>query len=173
MELCAQCYLSGFCHWLRSEAVIAADLSPAFLRDVRAYAFALHIAPERWKDFLLDAYRDYAGQIVDARGNAVSLDTGVFDPPHIRTWFRDFACTPLAPHAAPRVRPESVPRILVMASILRALDPVKASLWGKVIANDETPSLVSANQFPAERDCPYPRIVFGVDVTASMVESNL
>lgn len=161
MELCAQCYLSGFCRWLRSEAVTTTDLSPSFLRDLRAHAFALRIAPERWKDFLLDAYRDYAGQIVDAQGQVVLLDTGVFDPPHIRTWFRDFACTPLASSVAPRVRPESASRIIVMASILRALDPVKASLWGKTIANDELPSLANANQFPVERDCPYPRIVLG------------
>lgn len=161
MILCAQCYLTGFCRWLRSEAVAMTDLTPAFLRDLRAYAFALDIAPDRWRDFLLDAYRDYAGQIVDRDGHVVLLDTGVFDAPHIRTWFRDFACTPLGPHVVARVRSESVERIKVMASILRALDPVTASLWGKVIANDDTTSLAYANRLSPEHDCPYPRILDG------------
>lgn len=65
MLLCAQCYLQGYCRWLRSEAVTKLDLTPAFLRDLRAYAFARGIVPDRWREYLLDAYRDYAGQIVD------------------------------------------------------------------------------------------------------------
>ena len=167
MELCAQCYLQGYCRWLRSRAVTKIDLTPAFLRDLRAYALGLNIKPDRWKDFLLDAYRDYAGLVVDRQGHVVSLDTGVFDAPHIRTWFRDFACTPLISGVVPRLRSESVPRVIVMASILQALDPVRASLWGKVIANDDVPSLAPANPFPAERDCPYPRILDGGGVLAA------
>ena len=161
MLLCAQCYLQGYCRWLRSKAVTRVELTPTFLRDLRAYAFALTIKPDHWKDFLLDSYCDYAGQIVDANGHVVLLDTGVFDGVHIRTWFRDFACTPLGPHVVSRVRPESVERIKVMASILRALDPVRPSLWGKAVANDDTPSLAPANQLPPEQECPYPRILDG------------
>lgn len=159
MILCAQCYLHGYCRWLQSRAVTKLDLTPAFLRDLRGYAYSIGIVPDHWRAYLLDAYRDYAGQIVDRHGHVVLLDTGVFDAPHIRTWFRDFACTARGDHVVSRVRPESVGRIIVMASILRALDPVRASLWGKVIANHDAPSLALANRSTAERDCPYPRIL--------------
>ena len=159
MQLCLQCILPNHCRWLTSQVCTKDELTPAFVRDLRAYAFALGLAPERWVAFLDDSYRDYAGEIVDHRGEVVELATGVFDAPNIRTWFRDFACKPLAANISPRLRTEAIPRITVMASILRAIDPVKASLWGKVAANDGAIVLPFASPAQAERDCPYPRML--------------
>lgn len=137
MQLCARCILPATCQRLTSRACTRSELSPSFVRDIRAYAYELNLSADHWKDFLVDSYRDYVGRIVGADGYEVCLDTGVFDAIHIRTWFRDFACTPLAADACPRLHERNIPRILVMASILRAIDPVRTSLWGRPAANDE------------------------------------
>lgn len=135
LYLCGECILQGYCRNLRSRAVTSKELTPEFVRDLRRYAASLCITPDGWRDYLIAGYRDYAGRIVDQRGKEIALDTEVFTIKSIRYWFRDF-CRPCTNGMKPRIRRESRKRIIVMASILRALDPVAAMLWGKVIAND-------------------------------------
>lgn len=151
MSLCAECYLQGFCRRLQSRVVTLDELTPQFLTGFRAYVRSKGISRDQWIGWLDAAYRDYPGRIVDAQGHEVSLDMSVFDRPHIRDWFRDLLKRPVA-GIQPRLRREAVPRYIAMASILRAVDPVPAMLWGKDIANDEDAVL----PMPAiGKDCRY------------------
>lgn len=138
--LCVQCMTLGYCRRLQSRVVSDAELgNTAFIRDLRAYAFGMKVSRDRWVEVLANIYRDYPGRIVDEAGAEVMLDLEVFDFPGIRDWLRDFACTPCPAGVAPRVRIEAWERVRVMASILRAHAPEKASQWGVVPANDHTP----------------------------------
>lgn len=139
VNLCGQCYLQGYCRRLESKAVTDAELTAAFVCDLRAHMRLLNLTRDRWASFLTEAYRDYPGIITDAHGDEIALDTCVFDHASVRYWFRDM-CRPLDADTSPRVRHESRERLKVTASILRAIHPVPASLWGKTIANDERPA---------------------------------
>lgn len=156
--LCGQCYLQGYCRRLVSFAATDADLTPAFLRDLRAYARAMQLTPDAWEQFLAAAYRDYPGRIVDRDGEESNLDTSVFDAPEIRTWFRDM-CRVLPDHVCPRLRREARERYKVLASILRARDPVGTRLWSKPIANDNEGGGGIVVNAP-HGECPYPRLSY-------------
>lgn len=155
VQLCAECYLDGYCRRMRSRVVDPGEMTPDFIRDLRNYAARFNLRPDEWPSFLIEAYRDYPGLIVDIAGDEeVDLDTGVFDGANIRTWFRDL-CRPVVPGKQVRLRRESEARYVVMASILRAIDPVGTKLWGCEIANDN-PSEPVDLALPSGRDCPYP-----------------
>lgn len=158
MLLCAACYLQGYCRRLKSQVVAASELTPDFIRNFRAYTAAKDLRSTEWPDFLTHSYRDYPGEIVDGTGAAIDLDTRVFNPPNIRTWFRDFICKPCAPSVTPRVRKEAVERVTVTASILRAIDPVQASLWGRTPANDEASPPLPFHPPLLRQDCPCPYV---------------
>lgn len=157
VSLCGQCYLQGYCRRLQSRIIADAELTPAFVRDVRAHMRGLGIGADRWASFLIEAYRDYPGRIIDAAGKEAMLDTAVLDTPNIRYWFRDL-CRPLPPGVRPRLKQAARERFRVAASILRALHPVPALLWGREIANDADaalPVLIRAGE------CPYPHFHMG------------
>ena len=153
IALCAECYLQGYCRELRSRAVEGAELTPAFIADVRRTMCAMNLNQEAWEPFLTAAYRDYPGTIVDAGGNAIWLDTGVFGGENVRTWFRDL-CRPLPANARPRIKRSVQTRFKVLATILRAIYPVETSLWGIAIANDNPRSATPALPAP-RRGCSY------------------
>lgn len=153
VNLCGQCYLSGFCRRLKSRAVTDAELTAAFVRDLRAHMRLLDLTRDQWASFLIEAYRDYPGIITDALGDEIALDTSVVDRATIRYWFRDM-CRALDADTSPRVRHESKERLKVTASILRALHPVPASLWGKTIANDERPEPCLPDYNHVRTTCP-------------------
>jgi len=153
-SLCGQCYFQGFCRRLTSRAVTRRELTPVFLRNVRAHMRGKHLKPGQWKSYLLKAYQDYPGRIVDKDGNELDLDTSVFDGANVRTWFRDMT-RELTAGVTPRVRKESRKRLMVAASILKALDPVAAILWGSVVANDEAGGPVSPSPVRTSDECPY------------------
>ena len=149
--LCGECYLQGYCRRLQSRLVTDDELTPSFLRAVRTHLCGLTVTPGRMAAYLDAAYRDYPGRIVDARGDEVDLDTDFFDLPNLRYWFRDL-CRELPDHVRPRLRREARARFKVVASILRAYDPLPARLWGKEVANDHdamAPVLVRRGA------CPY------------------
>lgn len=135
INLCAECYLQGVCRRTYASVVTESELTVPFVRDLRRHAHALHIACGQWADFLAESYCNYPGRIVDEAGMEVMLNMDVFEWPGVRYWFRDF-CKPAPDHIVPRVRSVSKQRIIVMASILRAIHPAPASLWGRTIAND-------------------------------------
>lgn len=137
VQLCAECYLGGFCRRLTSRQVEDRDLAPAYVADVRRFMQSLGLSRDAWKPFLIDGYADYPGRIVDARGKEAFLDTSVFDARSIRYWFRDLL-RPLPKGVRPRLKRTARERFKVTASILKALYPVPALSWGKDIANDDT-----------------------------------
>lgn len=138
--LCTPCLGLGYCRQLRTRLVDDAQLSsPAFIRDVRAYAHALKIGRDSWLSWLEDAYRDYPGLIVNAAGEPVFLDLSVFETASIRYWFRDFACTSCPSDAIPHVNGEAWERVRVFATLLRAVDPSGTAMWGVRPANDNAP----------------------------------
>jgi len=144
--LCGQCLLLGFCRRLQTYKVTEKDIgSRQFVLDLKRHARNLNISFDSWAEYLIGRYRDYSGIIVDAAGCEIELDTEVFALPSIKYWFREFIGKEPLPLMATHVRREAQERVIVMASILRAWEPVKASLWGKEIANDHRPMPLPAN----------------------------
>jgi len=136
---CVNCFTNGYC--LKHQAFMATDLdinNPDFLRDLRSYVLSLGVTCDQWADYLADAYRDYAGRILDAAGQEVFLDMEVFEVPNIRYWFRDWCNTPCPETTVPRIRRETRERVRVLATILRACNPKAALMWGVRAANDNT-----------------------------------
>lgn len=153
MSLCAECYLQDYCRRLKSRVVTEDELTPLFVRDLRRHAQALAIPCGQWTDFLSDQYGRYLGQIVDGDDREVMLDMDVFERPNIRYWFRDF-CKAVPDSVTPRVKRSAMQRIATMATILRAIHPVPASLWGKDIANDERPAPCLPDRGRVRHICP-------------------
>lgn len=152
--LCGECYLQGVCRRLTSRIVTDEELTPAFLADVRGFMRSFDLTRDQWKPFLIDAYQNYPGRIVDRNGREAMLDTSVYDLPTIRDWFR-YMCEPIPDGITPRLRREARLRFIVTATILRAIHPVPALLWGKDVANDVAPAL-KASPVAARDACPYP-----------------
>lgn len=103
--------------------------------DVRKKAHSLDFTPVEWVEAIHDLYSQYSGWIVDADGNEVFLDMNEFERPHIREWFRDWVCDLPANPEMQRLHSASVERIRILATILKALYPNQAQIWGKA-AND-------------------------------------
>lgn len=141
MRLCFNCLLIGYCRNTRTSLVTYAELkNPEFIRDLRETAFDEGVADTDWRDHVSDLYRDYRGWIGDDEANSpedqeLMLNMEEFEKPSIREWFRDFCCTPCPPHVNPRVRHEAWERVRVLATIMRARYPARASLWGVRPAN--------------------------------------
>jgi hypothetical protein len=106
-----------------------------FVRDVRALAFSLDIAPYAWLDYADVLLQGYRGWISDRSGEEVFLDMEEFDRAAIEDWFERFCCTPCPPEVTPRVQGRSRERVRIVATILRAHFPVQAMLWGVRAAN--------------------------------------
>lgn len=161
MHLCPSCYTHGYCRRLTARRAADAELENGdFICDLRRHAGAMEIPAERWREFLVNAYRDYPGSVVDEKGKEVWLDLSCFDDPNIRYWFRDTATIPCRPGVSPRLREESRERFRVMATILRAIDPYGAELWGLRPANDETSLRLPTPLAVPRQACPYPRLFY-------------
>jgi hypothetical protein len=154
MILCDACNGVGRCRkpacCLVSDSILS---NPEFIRDVRNFAASLNVPPGDWIDFLLNEFSRFEGCIVDGRGAPVILRTEIFEPSdevidedraerfreQMTAWFRDTFCTPCPDHVKPRVRPEARERFIICATILRALYPGAAMIWGVRPANDNAP----------------------------------
>jgi hypothetical protein len=158
VQLCAECYLQSYCRRLISRAVEDQELTPVFIADVRAFMRSVNLTRDAWKGYLIDGYAAYPGRIVDTQSREVFLDTSVYDAAGIRYWFRDLL-RPIPPGVTPRLKLSARERFRVTASILKALHPVAASLWGRIIANDDPPRNlpVAVRKVP----CPYPHFTIG------------
>lgn len=158
VQLCAECYLLGYCRRLTSRAVEPHELTAAYVADVRGFMQSLGLSRDAWKPFLIDSYAAYAGWIVDASGEEKFLDTSVYDGFSIRYWFRDLL-RPVPAGVTPRLRAVARERFRVTASILKALYPAQASLWGVTIANDHEAGLLLMPVHVVA--CPYPHFQVG------------
>lgn len=142
MLLCVSCRLHGYCYRICTQLVTDDELENAqFIRDVRATALAESIDAAEWHEHVANLYRDYRGWVENSEAKSgtqqeVFLDMQVFEVASIREWFRDFCCTPCPDDVMPRVRCEARERVRVLATILRASYPLRASLWGSQTAND-------------------------------------
>lgn len=133
---CVQCAYLGYCRRRKATLVSDAELSnPLWVRDLRAAASTYELAPADWREFLLDAYRDYPGWIRDETGAEVFLNTDVLEDENIRYFFRDFCRAP-TPNVRCHIQKASWERVRTFGTVLRLLDPVSASLWGVRPAND-------------------------------------
>lgn len=118
-----------------------------FVAAVRETALQLRIPQRRWPDTLSDWYRDCTCDIVDAFGRIVDLDMSHLEYPEgeetdeapYARWYQDFCNTPCPPSVTPFVRKEAWERVRIIATLLRATYPVRASTWGKIPANDNRP----------------------------------
>lgn len=148
MLYCQDCRFLSYCRKLKCP--IATDLEIAdgcFIRAVRAHAYDLGIPNRRWPDTLSDWLRDYPGRFVDALGQIQSLDLSHLEYPEgeekdevpYARWYQDFCNTPCPPDVTPFVRKEAWERVRIIATLLRATYPVRASTWGKIPANDNRP----------------------------------
>lgn len=138
MRLCRECQFRGYCRKLRCP--IATDLEIAddrFIRAVRSHAFDLHIPNRQWPDTLGNWLRDYPGQFVDSLGQVRELHLSALeypegkendDPPYAR-WYGVFCNTRCLPGRLPRIRKEAWERVRIVATLLRAKHPVRASHW--------------------------------------------
>lgn len=113
--------------------------NPEFIRDVRTYLSQLPVSTWSMRDYLIDAYRDYPGEVIHPlTGQAVYLDLEEFVECDLRDWFRDL-CKPIEPGRVPYIQNKTRDRFRTVATILRAADPVGTMMWGKRAANDNTP----------------------------------
>lgn len=137
MTLYCNCFPLGYCRNRQSRIVGNRDLAnPDFVRDVHDFALALRIPCDAWLDKLTDHYRDLPGCVVDQSGQEVEIDMGCFETDGIRYWFRDWVNTPWSVDYMPKLRAESKPRVIALATILRATYPAESILWGIRAAND-------------------------------------
>lgn len=149
---CPVCQMAGQCKKRISRVVSDAELrDPQFVRAVRTAAHDQSIASRVWVDTLYDWLRDYAGCFVDTRGQLAELDMSHLEyadgeekdeAPYAR-WYQDFCNTPCPPDVTPFVRKEAWERVRIIATLLRATYPVRASTWGKAPANDNRPPKAS------------------------------
>ena len=144
--LCGQCLLIGYCRRLRSRKVTEREIDDRlFVADLKHHARSLNVSFDGWAEYLIGLYRDYPGSIVDCSGQPVELDTETLAGASIKYWFREFIGREPVPVTVSHIRREARERVIVMASILKAHQPVRASLWGKVIANDYVAVPLPAN----------------------------
>lgn len=136
--LCYRCASYGYCAQYNVPVVTDAELAnSAFLRDVKATAFDLNIKASDWLESVYSFYRDCLARLFDPKSGAeVFLDMEEFEVPHIREWFRDWVCTPVADDNQLYAHPSSKERVRALATILRARFPEKALMWGVRSAND-------------------------------------
>lgn len=147
MTLCPACIQKGLCRKRPSLIVAEHELTAAFVQDARNFAYRLTqetgLTAGEWIDYLVNAYRDHPGRIVDHTGREVWLDTDVLERPYPedadgwfdatdeaeydhRTWYRDNLMQP----CGARPRRDNAHRLIVVLSILRARYPLDAMLWG-------------------------------------------
>lgn len=135
--LCTECLGLGYCQRRTARIVSDQELaSHAFIYDVRLFAYGLGIPASAWRDTLFDWYRDYPGRVMNRQGREEWLNMEVFEEPFIEDWFeRNFVTRPANENAV-RMRADTQERLLVAATILRAVHPGPARFWGLRAAND-------------------------------------
>lgn len=145
MIFCQECRFLGYCRKLQCKIVTNTEIADErFIRAIRQHAYELKIPGRRWPDVLSNWLRDYPGRFFDALGQIKELDLihieypegqETDEAPYAR-WYQEFCNTPCPKGTTPFVRREARERVRIVATLLRARYPVRASTWGKVAAND-------------------------------------
>lgn len=132
--------------------------NPALVRDIRNAVYGMRLKPSEVIPTILTAYARKDFKFTDADGNPVDLNTSCIErddsndewcidsasglaelreeeaeaahQERLRLWCRDTFCTHCDPAIAPRVRIEVREMFLVIANILKAMNPAESSKWG-------------------------------------------
>jgi hypothetical protein len=143
-------WLCGVCQLLVLLVTDAELANPEFLRDVRNFAASLRISAAKWVDFLLDEFSRLDICVMNEHRQPVTLDAEIFEPTdaeidadeaervhaRITDWFEATMCKSVPDHIRPRLRREARERFRFTATVLRALFPLEAMMWGVRPAND-------------------------------------
>lgn len=130
MSLCYICSIEGYCQCGKQSVLVVSDIeiaNPIWLRNARLFANSCRVGADSWKNFLVNSYRDYPGQILNTNGKKVDLNTEELEASGIREWFMDWCCTPPGPNV--RIRFQVWERVRVVTSILKACYPKAAQGW--------------------------------------------
>ena len=128
--------------------------NPIFVYKVRQKFSQLELRPERCLDFLADFCCRWPGRFIkDGHERCPSFE--IFEPSEeiifadgnalqrhlecMRCWWRDYMLTEPRTGICVRLRKESRERFRIVATILRAMYPGEALLWGTHAANDNRP----------------------------------
>ena len=142
--ICANCLALGRDAHRHSRVISRAELTPAFVEDVREYVIGIRDAGYRgasvnfrtFIDLVFEIYRDLTNFVVEKDGHEVLLGTNCLLDESIDYWVRDYLFTRRPDGVTTRLKDETVERLVVITSILKAADPHAAMLWGVRVAND-------------------------------------
>lgn len=153
MNLCPSCFMVGYCSRLNTKIVTNDELkNPDFVNDVLAYAQSLGLRPALWRPYLTKQYASYKGRIVNGKGEEEFLDMTLFEVDEdilfaandvtnsakevsiannaIREWFEYWLCNPRSYRQPAYISEETIEKLRIVATILRAKNPDEAALWG-------------------------------------------
>lgn len=133
-----------------NRALSVRDVTPELISGVRAYVIAAReesqgrarpLTRDNFVTFIADMYCGLQTPFVVWPGEEVFLDLSVLEGPSVPYWVRDFLFTTREPGLKERIKLLTRPRIAVIASILRAVDPVAASPWEMTSTSDVVATL--------------------------------
>jgi len=108
-----------------------------YLRDLKVAAYFAPANDEHLREFCMDTYRDFEGEVIGVNGKPVWLKTNELEILHWREWVRDFRRLPVVGKKY-HIRCEAFERVRVVSTILKIRYIEESKFWGKRIgaAND-------------------------------------
>ena len=136
----------------RVRVLTQSELAPAYLRDLRNFTARKRVSRHRWPDTMLNWVIQTETRFCNAAGDEIELPFHIFYPSdedieafraeaverRIAEWFETIICCPVPDDITPRLRPEGVLRMLVVASYVRARHPYDEMRFGLRPANDNS-----------------------------------
>lgn len=136
------------------------ELSPAYLRDLRNFTARKNVSPHRWPETMLNWVIQTDTRFCNAAGDEIELPFHIFYPSdedieactaetverRIAEWFETIICCSVPDDVTPRLRPEGVLRMLVVACYIRARYTYDEVQFGIRPANDNSPLIPPARR---------------------------
>ena len=140
-ESCDQLLVVGYCPICDVPMVTNKEMDdPEFIRDVRQYLAKHEVSSWSLRNHLQDSYMDAMREVYHPlTRKRFDLDMSDFDGAGYREWFRDLK-RPIPPEHKPYIQARTRDRFRVMATVLRAIDPIGTAHWGLRPANDDAAS---------------------------------